>query len=307
MEARNRQAFYEDIALRIVTGLSTEEVTQHQVVGEPIPHDVWRGLPTPTAMLRAGHELGKRDFFTHLIRVADLVPVPSIGAAIAEQYSEGCFATWEPRLDALLATITGSARPVSKDDISEDELALIVGVRPDGKGALIRHVEKKRNDPPSSEAVEMMALDVPLPKVALTQKEYGDIKGFRVPVARSKLHGHRGVAAYHPDYVEYALLDPPYYHYPVSCATEAQANGIRQAFSRAEALLNPDDPRKVVFTVLPGHGLVMVEKWQAGKAPFQLIWEYMDAGYLQIEPRVPQGWFTYEPEADGRFHLRIPV
>jgi hypothetical protein len=307
MDAKNREAFYEDIALRVVTGLSTEEVTQHQLVGEPIPYDVWRGLPTPPAMLTASRELGKRDFFTHLIRVADLVPVPAVGAAIAEQYSEGCFATWEPRLDALITTITGSARPVSKDDITENELALIIGVRPDGKGAMIRHVENKRNDPPSSEAVEMMALDEPLPKVALTLDEHGGTTAFQVPVARSKLHGHRGVAAYHPDYVEYAPLDPAYYYYPVSCATEAQANGIRHAFSRAEALLNPNDPRQVVFTVLPGHGLVMVEKWQAEKAPFQLIWEYMDADYLQIEPRVPQGWFTYEPEADGRYHLRVPA
>ena len=120
------------------------------------------------------------------------------------------------------------------------------------------------------------------------------------------MHGHRGVVAYHPDYVEYARLDAPYYHYPVSCATEAQANGIRQAFSRAEALLHPDDPRQVVFTVLPGHGVVLVEKWQPDKAPFQLIWEYMDAGYLQIEAPVPQGWYSYEPGDDGRHHLRQP-
>jgi hypothetical protein len=307
MDAGEQEAFYEDIALRVVTGLSTEEVTKHQVVGEPIPSEVWRGLPTPSAMLTAAHELGRRDFFTQLIRVADLVPVPAVGAAIAEQYSEGCFATWEPRLDALIATITGSARPVSKDDITEDELAVIVGVRPDGKGAIIRQVENKRNDPPSSEAVEMIALDGPLPKIEITLESDKGKSAFQVPVARSKLHGHRGIAAYDPHYVEYAQLDPPYYNYPVSCATEAQANGIRQAFSRAKALLDPADPRQIVFTVLPGHGLVMVEKWQPGKAPFQLIWEYMDAGYLQIEPRVPQGWFTYETEADGRFHLRIPV
>jgi hypothetical protein len=302
----NREAFYEDIALRIVTGLSTEEVTEHQAVGEPIPYDMWHGVSTPSAMRAAAHELGQRGFFTHIARVADLVPVPAIGAALAEQYSEGCFATWEPRLDALIATITGSARPVSKDNITEDELAVIVGVRPDGKGAMIRHVQNKRNDPPSSEAVEMIALDQPLPKTSLTLESHGSTTDFQVPVARSKLHGHRGVAAYDPNYVEYVMLDPPYYNYPVSCATEAQANGIRQAFGRPEALLNPSDLRQVVFTVLPGHGLVMVEKWQAGKAPFQLIWEYMDAGYLQIEPSVPQGWFTYEPETDGRYHLRLP-
>jgi hypothetical protein len=307
IEAKNRATFYEEIALRIVTGLSTQEVTAHQVVGQPIPYNLWHGLSTPSAMRTAARELGQRGFFTHIARVADLVQVPAIGDAVAEQYSEGCFATWEPRLGALIATITGSARPVNKDNITEDELAVIVGVRADGKGAMIQHVENKRNDPPSSEAVEMMALDQPLPKTALTLELQKETTVFQVPVARSKLHGHRGVAAYDPRYAEYVTLDPPYYSYPVSCATEAQANGIRQAFGRAEALLNPADPRQVVFTVLPGHGLVMVEKWQAGKDPFQLIWEYMDDGILDIEPRVPQGWFTYEPQADGRHHLRLPA
>jgi hypothetical protein len=307
MHPKNRESFYEEIALRIVTGLSTEEVTEHQVVGQPISYDLWRGLSTPSAMRTAARELGQRGFFTHIVRVADLVQVPAIGDAVAEQYSEGCFATWEPRLGSLIATITGSARPVNKDNITEDELAVIVGVRPDGKGAMIYHVENKRNDPPSSEAVEMMTLDQPLPKIALRLESQEGTAVFHVPVARSKLHGHRGVAAYDPNYVEYVMLDPPYYHYPVSCATEAQANGIRQAFGRSEALLNPADPRQVVFTVLPGHGLVMVEKWHAGKDPFQLIWEYMDAGILEVEPRVPQGWFTYEPEADGRYHLRLPA
>jgi len=307
MKAKNREAFYEDIVLRIVTGLSTQEVTQHQMIGAPISSARWRELSTPSAMCTAARELGRRGFFTHLARVADLVQVPAIGDALAEQYSEGCFGTWEPQLGALITTITGSARPVDKDNITEDDLAVIVGVRPDGKGAMIYHVENKRNDPPSSEAVEMMALDQPLPKIALKLELQGRTTVFHVPVARSKLHGHRGVAAYDPNHVEYVQLDPPYYNYPVSCATEAQANGIRQAFGRSDALLNHADPRQVVFTVLPGHGLVMVEKWQAGKDPFQLIWEYMDAGILQIEPRVPQGWFTYEPEADGRNHLRLPI
>jgi hypothetical protein len=32
----------------------------------------------------------------------------------------------------------------------------------------------------------------------------------------------------------------------------------------------------------------------------------MDAGYLQIESPVPQGWFTYVLKGDGRYHLRLP-
>jgi len=307
MEAGDKEAFYKEIALRIVTGLSTDEVTQHEVVSETMPYSWWQNLTALSSMRTASRELGQRGFFTQMVRVADIVEVPAVGASVAEQYSEGCFATWEPQLEALVATITGSARPVEKDNISEDELAVIVGVRADGKGAIIRHVEGKRNDPPSSEAVEMMAMDGPLPRIPLKMTSSEGEVAFRVPVARSKLHGHRGVAAYHPAHVEYVQLDAPYYHYPVSCATEAQANGIRQAFARSEALLNPSDPRQVIFTVLPGHGVVMVEKWQAGKAPFQLIWEFMDAGYLEIEAPVPQGWYTYEPGTDRRHYLKIPA
>jgi hypothetical protein len=120
---------------------------------------------------------------------------------------------------------------------------------------------------------------------------------------RSKLHGHRGVSAYDPRYVEFAPLDLPYYHYPVSCATEAQARGIKAAFARSQAFTHPDDPRQVVFTVLPGHGVVIAEKWVPGTVPFQIIWEYMDAGFLQIANHIPQGFMEYISDSEGGHHL----
>lgn len=283
------EEFYRDIVLRQVTALSTHEVTAHQVVEPPIPAETWKALTAPSAMIRAARELGKRNFFTPTVYINRLVHVPAISDVVADQYSEGCFATWEPALNALISTVTGSARPVDKDSITEDELAVIVGVRPDGQGALVRHVEGKRNDPPSSEAVELMLMDSDLPRLRLEN-------GGEAPVVRSKLHGHRGVKTYDPRFVEFVPLDAPYYHYPVTCATEAQAHGIYRAFSRSEALRNPEDPRQVVFTILPGHGVVMAEKWQKDKVPFQLFWEYMDAGYLQIDSRVPQGPFHFDEE-----------
>ncbi len=288
--------FYTDIALRVVTAVSAEEITEHQIVPPPIPASVWQQLTTPKAMLQAGVALGERRFFTQMVRINDLVAVPAIEASISEQYSEGCFATWEPQLPGLIATVTGSARPVAKDALTEDDLAVIVGVRPDGRGALVRHVEGLRNDPPSSEAVELFAMDEPLPKIQW--------KGHTVPVIRSKLHGHRGVAAYDPTQVEFAPMSTAYHHYPVSCATRAQAEGIVEAFSRAEALRNPQDPRHLVFTIIPGHGLVVVEKWLPGKAPFQAIWEAMDSGALLISPRVPQGPHAYRPDPQGRMVIQ---
>jgi hypothetical protein len=295
-EAHDLDAFYEDILLRLVTTVCTDEVTKHQTVGDPIPHSLWQNLTTPQAMQAAARQLGKRSFFTEMVRIANLVHVPSVGDAVARQYSEGCFSSWDPVLGALIATATGSARPVDKSSITEDELAVIVGMRPDGKGTLVREVEGKRNSPPSSEALEMMDMDSTLPTITLGE---GGPDPTRVPVTRSKLHGHRGIAAYHPDYVEFVPLGPQYYHYLVSCATAAQAQGIKEAFTRSKSLQEPEDPRQVVFTVLPGHGTMIVEKWVTGKAPFQVIWEYMDAGHLQVDNLIPQGPMFYVPGPDG--------
>jgi len=285
----------------MVTTLSTTDVNQHQAVEDPIPRALWQRLSTPAAMCVAGQQLGEGSFFTKMVRIADLVEVPVVSDAVASQYSEGCFATWDPTLGALIATVTGSARPVDKGSIAEDDLAVIVGVRSDGRGALVRHVEGKRNDPPSVEAVEMMDMNSALPTIVLGPA--WDTPA-QVPVVRSKLHGHRGIAVYDPRRVEYVLLDPPYYHYPVSCGTDAQARGIKEAFARSEALQNPEDSRWVVFTVLPGHGVVIVEKWVPGKAPFQVMWEFMDSGYLEVDTLIPQGPMEYIPGSDGRMELR---
>jgi hypothetical protein len=257
-------------------------------------------------MLRAGRELGKRRFFTEMVQVNNLVNVPAVHDAVSSQYSEGCYAAWEPALGALIATVTGSARPIDKDKLTEDELAVIAGVRPDGKGAQVRLVEGKRNDPPSSEAVEMLEMDASLPRLHLERAWgwYGETLP-EVPVTRSKLHGHRGVKSYDPQCVEHVWLDPPFYHYPVACATEAQAHAIRTAFSRSQALQDPTDPRSIVFTVLPGHGVLIVEKWVEGKAPFQIIWEAMDSGALEIDNRIPQGLFVFRPDGTGRMELWV--
>lgn len=291
-------AFYSDIALRIVTTESTKEVTNHQVIEPIVTHAEWQNMTTPEAMHNAGQELGERGFFTDMVRIEDLVQVPAVNEGVARQYSEGCFATWDPTINALVATVTGSARPVHKGKLTDDDLALITAVKSDGSGAVVRHVEGKRNDPPSSEAVEMMDMDTLLPHIK------NDGLKTETPVIRSKLHGHRGVKAFNPKLVEYVPLDPPYYHYLVSCATEAQARGIKSAFSRAQTFLNPDDPRQIAFTVLPGHGVVMAEKWKAGNVPFQTIWEAMDSGDLEIDPHVPQGEMSYEPASDGRLALK---
>ncbi len=319
--ADNPEAFYSDLVYRIATAVCTREITDHEVVGAPIPAVVWKSLATPKEMRIAGHEFGKRNFFTEMVNVANLVDVPVFGGAISSQYSEGCYSTWDPQLEALVTTITGSARPVDKGHLTDDELAVIVSVRQDGLGARVRQVEGKRNDPPSSEAVELIGMDRGLPRLLLNRSSGSLVEIYPVgttfpengrpkdeslaivPVVRSKLHGHRGVRVFDPRRVEHVYLEKPYYHYPVSCSTEAQARAIQTVFSRSEALKNPRDPRQVVFTVLPGHGIVVVEKWVAGKAPFQVIWELMDSGDLEITNFIPQGPLVFKPGQNEKMVL----
>jgi hypothetical protein len=162
---------------------------------------------------------------------------------------------------------------------------------------VVRHVEGKAAIAPSSEAVEMMRMDAVLPRVPRP-----DGSG-TVPVLRSKLHGHRGVAAFDPARVEFVPLDAPYYAYPVSCSTEAQAAAMEWAFGRARALRDPADPRTIAFTVMPGHGVVMAEKWVPGKAAFEELWQAFDSGALQISKEIPQGWHTYRPDGARRMIL----
>jgi len=297
LPATPRDAFLGDIVVRIVTAESTCGVTHHAPIGEPVPLQVWEKLSTPDQMCQAGHQLGLRRFFTEMVRIADLVKVPALADAVAAQYSEGCFSTWDPFLGALITTATGSARPVYKGSITEADLAVVVGMRPDGSGAPIRQVEGRSTAQPSSEAVEMVQMDRALPRITL---ERGRDTRAEVPVVRSKLHGHRGVKAYDARRVEYVAMSPCYQHYPVTCATEAQARGIEAAFSCSEALQDPDDPRQVVFTVLPGHGTVIVEKWVPDHAPFEALWRAMDEGDLQIDSHVPQGPIEYWPGPQGR-------
>jgi len=284
-----------DLALRIATHLSTREVTAHRVDGEPIPRATWNASRARLAMLHISRELGARAFFTKMVRIADLVDVPAITGAVAQQYSEGCFGTWDPVLQAQVVTVTGSQHPVVKASLQEDDLAVITGVLDCGSGARVRLVEGLRNDPPSSEAVEFASIDEHLPRVQLPAA-FG-VAG-PAPVVRSKLHGHRGVTSYDPRTVEYVSLDAPFFRYLVSCSTEAQAHGVTAAFARSQALRDPADPRTVVFTILPGHGLLAVEKWAPGTQPFDELLGAIDSGRLEVSSGVPQGSMHYAPRGD---------
>ena len=73
---------------------------------------------------------------------------------------------------------------------------------------------------------------------------------------------------------------------------------MTDAFARSQALRDPADPRTVVFTVLPGHGLLMAEKWVPGTAPFDVLLAAMDERRLEVSHGVPQGRMGYAAVGD---------
>lgn len=287
--------FYWDIALRIATAACAQEVPAIPALDESIPGEVWGELDTPGAMEEASRQFGQRGFFSDMVRISDLIGLASLSDAVASQYSEGCFGTWDSKLDAMVVTAAGSSQPVNKSRISKEHLAVVKANGMDPTGL---QITGKPYQVPSSESYEMTVMDRVLPCIEVTGEG-------EVPVVRSKLHGHRGISAYCADSVEYVAMAEPYFHYPVSCSTYPQAQGIVEAFSRSQALNNPDDPRQIAFTILPGHGVFIVEKWCHGKVPFQAIWECMDAGYMEISNDIPQAMMSYVHSADGKMRLQL--
>ena len=156
---------------------------------------------------------------------------------------------------------------------------------------------------PSVEAVEMMSVCAAVPAHAQRNSQGQTVM---VPNLRALLHGHVGVEYYNPERIESLTLAPPFYTYLVSCGTGALAHGTAEAFARSTALQSFDDARQIVFLEQPGHGVVVVEKWAADRAPFDLIEEALANGDLKVTSEVPQGPVEWIPAQlpDGRRVMR---
>jgi hypothetical protein len=294
-DATDLEMFGEEAGARVLTAVCATEVNHHTFVEDPVPADVWESLSSPEAMIRAGSLFTQFGFFTTPFYIEKLLGYRGISDAISAQFSEGCYAVYEPDIPGLLTTATGSSRLVDKRSISRLDQAVVVGTRPDREGAIVRPVAGMEPVVPSVEAVEMMGL---CERVPMHQHLNSHGLPVNVPNVRAILHGHLGVAAFDPERVEAVMLDPLYYTQLVSCGTGALAEGTATAFARSQTLNDLRDPRRIVFLEQPGHGVVVVEKWppkEDGSRPFDIIHEYLSVGYLQMTLDIAQGPVHWEP------------
>jgi hypothetical protein len=294
----------------VLAAVCAQEVKGHQFLEEPVPAALWAALEGPDAMIRAGTAFTEFGFFTTPFYVDKLLGYRGLSDAISAQFSEGCYAVYEPDLGGLITTATGSSRLVDKRSISRADQAVITGIRPTRDGVYVRPVEGLEPVLPSVEAVEMLSIVQAVGTHARTTQAGEPVT---VPNIRTLLHGHLGVAAYDPRYVEVIDLDPLYYTQLVSCGTGALAQGTATAFRRSQALASLHDPRRVVFLEQPGHGVMVAEKWAPeghSSAAFDTIYAYLRAGHLEMTLDIPQGPIAWETvlEPDGRRMVRkVPV
>lgn len=294
-DATDPKRFAAEAGGRILTAVCAHEVDHHDLLDDRLPREVWESLDTPEAMIQAGATFARFGFFNTPIAIEKILGYRGIGDAIAAQYSEGCYAVFEPEIPGLVTTATGSSRLVDKRSITRDDQAIVIGMKPGRDGARIMGIEGRSVVLPSVEAVEMMAVCEAVPWHTRTTRAGRAVK---VPAIRSILHGHLGVEAFDLGRVESVALPESYYTYLVSCGTGALADGTAEAFARSSALRDLADPRGVVFLEQPGHGVVVVEKWVEGKVPFQTIREYLETGRLRMTSVVPQGQIQWAPHDD---------
>jgi len=300
-DATDLELFAEDAGARLLAAVCATEVNHHTYLTEPVPSELWQSLSSPDAMIRAGSVFTEFGFFTTPLYVEKILGYRGLSDAISAQFSEGCYAVYEPEIPGLLTTATGSSRLVDKRSISRLDQAVVVGTTPSRQGAVVRPVAGMEQVVPSVEAVEMMGLCERVP-----QHQHLNSHGLpvTVPNVRAILHGHLGVAAFDPKYVETVMLEPLYYTQLVSCGTGALAEGTAAAFARSESLRDLRDPRRVVFLEQPGHGVMVVEKWPPApdsSRPFDTIHEYLSNGRLQMTFDIAQGPVHWESSlgADG--------
>jgi hypothetical protein len=305
-DATDLEIFAAEAGPRVLAAVCATEVNHHVFAEPPVPAELWAEISGPEAMVRAGSTFTEYGFFTTPIYIEKVLGYRGISEAISAQYSEGCYGVYDADIPGLLTTATGSSRLVDKRAITRADQAVVIGVKPEQDGAVVRPVIGMETVVPSVEAVEMMSICEQVPGHYRANSRGERVK---VPNVRAILHGHLGVASFDPERVEAVRLEPLYYTQLVSCGTGALAVATARAFARSEALRNVNDPRAVIFLEQPGHGVMVVEKWPVEgveTAPFDTIQEFLRAGHLAMTYDIAQGPVEWEPQPspDGRTIMR---
>jgi len=256
---------------RLVASASAREVGGHfDVNNDAITQAAWNETKIPDEIVRAGHRMHQLGLLPQPQKISDYVS-PRM-ARVYERYlglkgfSEGMLFAVDPLTGTTMVTASGSW-DVDKRALHRDEVTALSGIV-EGR-VQVQAPFGVRPKGPSVEALEVLSLLDAAPRIRLSPDGANgwrlDPEGqIEVPIIRSGIHAHIGVASADEAVVETIEPDRKNYPYGFGCGTDLMCEVARSTVERSSAINDPKDRRRFVRWPMLYHGEMVVELWKEG-------------------------------------------
>lgn len=277
-----------DLANRLVALACAKEVGgQYRVVKDALSRQDWLASPVPDDLIEAGRRMDQLGLLPPQLEISQFVS-PALARVYErflnmKQFSEGTLCAWDPRLNLMMITGSGSWG-VDKRRLKREEVVPIGGVSEEG--VLVHAPEGMTTKGPSVETREFVEAFLRAPRVRLRATETGwavDADGpVEAPLIRSIIHAHVGVVEVDERWVEHVAPNRRAFPYAFGCGTNLMLEVTADALSRSRALHDPEDPRAAVLWEFDNHGIAVAELWKGEPRPraIQLTLDMFDPGVV---------------------------
>ena len=258
-----------DIRDRLVAVACATEVNDRlDRVPAAVQTDAFDAARSPHVLAAAGRRMGRLGLLPPPHRVSDYV---SVGMSAAYQrylgikgFSEGMMFVYDPDLQALVVTASGSFE-VDKRDLKPEDVVVVDHELADGRLRVLS-VTGADAKGPSVEAWEVCSLMAAAPKIRVSKDASGiwrpDPNGtVEVPAVRGGLHAHVGVDEADETLIESIPPDRAAYPYGFGCGTDLMVDVAAATVRRSQAIHDAEDNRSYVRWPMLYHGEMALELW----------------------------------------------
>lgn len=258
-----------DIRDRLVAAACATEVNDRlDRVPDSVPASDFGAARSPGVLVKAGRRMGSLGLLPPPHRVSDYVSVTMASAYQRylgiKGFSEGMMFVFDPDLQALVVTASGSFE-VDKRDLRPEDV-VVVDHQLDGGRLRLLEVGGAGQKGPSVEAWEVCSLMAAAPKIRVSKDAGGiwrpDPEGtVEVPAVRGGLHAHVGVDEADDTLIESIPPDRASYPYGFGCGTDLMVDVAAATVRRSQAINDAADTRSYVRWPMLYHGEMAVELW----------------------------------------------
>jgi|GEM_PF-1053625 hypothetical protein len=258
-----------DIRDRLVAVACATEVNDRlDRIPESVQTSAFDAARSPRVLVDAGRRMGRLGLLPPPHRVSDYVSVTMASAYQRylgiKGFSEGMMFVYDPDLQALVVTASGSFE-VDKRDLRPEDVVVVDHQLADGRLRLLE-VAGAGQKGPSVEAWEVASLMAAAPKIKVSKDAGGiwrpDPNGtVEVPAVRGGLHAHVGVDEADETLIESIPPDRASYPYGFGCGTDLMVDVAAATVRRSQAINDAGDTRSYVRWPMLYHGEMALELW----------------------------------------------